>query len=275
MAIEIIKAIQSISSPFWDSFFTYATMLGEETFPLVVFAIVFLGFNKSFGYKLGFSLLISSAVVQFTKETLQVPRPFFQDGIRSLRIETATGYSFPSGHTQTAASFFYTISLQLKNRWLKYLMYFLIAAVAISRMYLGVHTIWDVLGGLAIGLFVAHGVFRCFGTEKFNIRLLAVLVIIVGLFALLFNPDIEKVVGVTSALIIGYFIESIYIKYDVNVSVAKKAARIIIGLAGLILIKAGLKPVLGDIFLADYVRYFLIGMWGIVFAPYLFKRFIK
>ena len=96
---------------------------------------------------LGFSGIMSSAV----KNMVQKPRPFVIDS----RIEKLSGggsYSFPSGHT-TEAVCAATIMIFTFRKW--YVWFFYIgwaSTIMYSRMALGVHDIFDLMGGIAIGL---------------------------------------------------------------------------------------------------------------------------
>ena len=63
----------------------------------------------------------------------------------------ATGYSFPSGHTQCAASLYGSIARSSKKRAVQIGFAAIALLVGFSRMYLGVHTPKDVLVALAAG----------------------------------------------------------------------------------------------------------------------------
>lgn len=69
-------------------------------------------------------------------------------------LKEATGYSFPSGHTVTAATFFGNFGAWLwnKRRWISICMWFLLLSLAFSRNFLSVHTPQDVLAALILGL---------------------------------------------------------------------------------------------------------------------------
>jgi membrane-associated phospholipid phosphatase len=109
--LGILKYVQSFSNETLDSFFEIITMLGEEWFFIILFAIFFWCFNKSFGYKLAFICLTSAAINTIIKEIVKLPRPIGYEGIKSIRVETAEGYSFPSGHTQQSSSLFATLMI--------------------------------------------------------------------------------------------------------------------------------------------------------------------
>ena len=79
---------------------------------------------------------------------------------KGLRVVVENGYSFPSGHSMVSFAFYgfliYLINKNLKNKKIKYpliaLLSLLILLIGISRIYLGVHYVTDVLGGYIIGL---------------------------------------------------------------------------------------------------------------------------
>ena len=123
MEAQIIKWIQSFSHPILDDVFQVVTMLGEELFIIVAMALIYWVFNKEMGKYLCYSLCVTLCVNGIIKSLVKAPRPIGEEGIRSLRVETADGYSFPSGHTQSSSTFFFSVACWIKKWWL-----FLIAA---------------------------------------------------------------------------------------------------------------------------------------------------
>lgn len=86
-------------------------------------------------------------VNQWLKIICRVPRPWVRDPdftiVESARAEAA-GYSFPSGHTQTAVGFFGGVARFAGRLWLRVACLAAAVLVPVSRMYLGVHTPADV-----------------------------------------------------------------------------------------------------------------------------------
>ncbi len=96
--------------------------------------------------------LLGTVFNQFMKLLFRVPRPWIRDPnftILEQAREGAGGFSFPSGHTQTAVGLFGAIAVTTRRRWLCAVSILLAILVGFSRMYIGVHTPADVLAGAA------------------------------------------------------------------------------------------------------------------------------
>lgn len=276
--MEIIKLVQSFSNPFLDRLFQIITMIGEDYFFIIAITFVFWCINKNFGYKLGFTYLLSMLINGAVKDVLKVPRPIGQSGIRSLRIETATGYSFPSGHTQGTATFWTLLMIKARKWWVYIIGSACILLVGLSRIYLGVHTPVDVAGGMLIGIcwvFVSNKLFDLAErVEKKGIMLILILPVIIGLF-FFSSRDYFKVSGIIASFIIGYIIESSYIMYKPQGEIWKQGVKYVTGIAVLLCMKTFIKHLLPDHGISDFLRYFIMGMWVTVFAPILFKIIFK
>ena len=116
--LNIIRSIQSIANPFLDGLFQLITMFGEEAILIPLIAVIYWTFNKKMGEYIAYSSLTSVLINGAVKDVFKAKRPIGEPGIRSLRVETATGYSFPSGHTQGTASFWGAIAIYLKKNYM-------------------------------------------------------------------------------------------------------------------------------------------------------------
>ncbi len=275
--MEIIKFIQSFASPFLDGFFQTVTMLGEEYFYIVILALVFWCIDKRYGYKLSFAFLLSGVINGILKSIVSAPRPIGAEGIRSLRVETATGTSFPSGHTQNITSFLVSLMKQLRRGWVYAVGSVLILLVAVSRLYLGVHWPADVLGGIIIGtaaVLLADAAFEF--AEKRKTKWLHLLLLVPVMAAVIVwneNADLVKTAGTFSAFLIGFSIESKWIKFDTKATLAKQAVKFVLGIAVTLALKEGLKMLFPEGPVFDYLRYLIIGLWITVGAPMIFNLF--
>ncbi|MBU3145723.1 phosphatase PAP2 family protein [Clostridium sp. CF012] len=276
MQIEIIKFIQSIKSPFLDIFFQIVTMTGEEYFYIIVAAIIFWCVNKKFGYKLGFALLTGTIVNTALKDLVDAARPIGVSGIRSLRVQTATGQSFPSGHTQGAATFWFSWIVQIRKRWIYIFGSTAILLVAYSRMYLGVHYPIDVIGGIVIGVvwvFISNYIFEyAETTRKKWVLMIIVVPMLIGMIYLK-ETTYYTISGTVLGFYIGYILESKYVHYDVRNTKAAQLIKLLFGLTILITLKNTLKVILPINMFSDFFRYFVIGLWITVGAPSIFKKF--
>ena len=155
MDIEYLLSLQSFREADGRWLAPVMNILSEMV-PYLLFLIpilVFWNAKRETGYWCLFNLGFSDFVNNMVKMTACVYRPW----VRDKRIHpwkdalgSATGYSFPSGHTVTAAAVLgSTVIMQRRRKWVSVLMVFLILLVAFSRNYLGVHTPQDVLAGIA------------------------------------------------------------------------------------------------------------------------------
>ena len=92
------------------------------------------------------------------KITFRIPRPWVLDpqfqAVPSA-IPAATGYSFPSGHTQSGTALYGSLALSTKKKWQSIVAVLIFLLIAFSRMYLGCHTPKDVLTAMLISLAAA------------------------------------------------------------------------------------------------------------------------
>lgn len=150
----ILYALESIRTPVLDRVMSVLSELGGEMAFLVVAIAVFWCVSKRTGYYLMLSGFFGILINQFLKIVCCVPRPWVRDPnftiVESARAE-ATGYSFPSGHTQNAVALYGGIARTTRRTWLRVACILLAAGIAFSRMYLGVHTPLDVGVSLVTG----------------------------------------------------------------------------------------------------------------------------
>jgi len=275
--MDIIRDIQQFSNPFLDVFFQLVTMIGEDAFFIFVTAVIYWCIDKELGYKLGFVTLTSACINFGIKDFLKIPRPIGEPGIRSLRVHTAEGYSFPSGHTQNTATLWTFFMRCFRRGWLYAAGISVILLVGVSRLYLGVHTPADVAGGMLIGsawVFV-WGLFYD-KAQRHNSRLpviAATAVVTAGLLVFR-EANYYKVAGALAGLLAGYLIEPRFIAFEVGTSLPKQVLKVSFGLSVLYLLRLILKLVLPELLISGYLRYLILILWVTIAAPYIFKRFI-
>lgn len=150
--MEFLYILEGFRVPGLNEFMLAITTLGEETALLVIALIFFWCVDKRKGYYILTVGLLGTVFNQFVKLLCRVPRPWIKDPnftILEQAREGAGGFSFPSGHTQTAVGLFGAVAVTTKRRWLCAISLTLAVLVGFSRMYVGVHTPQDVLVGAA------------------------------------------------------------------------------------------------------------------------------
>lgn len=270
--MEFIRIIQSVHSPFLDSLAQVITMLGEDTFFIVLAVVMIWCVNKKSGWRLGLIALSSGALNAGLKQVFKIERPIGQEGIRSLRLETAGGYSFPSGHSQFTASVWTKLATLINQTWFYVVASIIIVLVGLSRIYLGVHFLTDVLAGLLIGIawaLVFDKILDFLEQKPLYLSLFGVLLVI----SLPFFPvaDYYKVAGTIVGLVFGYLLEQKYVNFKEKAPFSSQIVKVLIGLLGVFAIKNGLKIILPSSLYSDAFRYMLIGIWTMAAAPYLFN----
>lgn len=273
MELQIIRAIQSISNPFFDVLFQLFTIFGEELILISIITTIYWAYDKEFGEYVAYSALTSLLFNNAVKDIFKMKRPIGEEGIRTLRAQTATGYSFPSGHSQGAASFYGSIAIYFKKKFIYILSTIIIFLVGISRLYLGVHYPKDVVVGIVFGIAIALISYKLFNWVK-NRNLLYILTFLCFIPALTFakSPDFIKGLGTYLGFVLGIIVEKRYIKFSVSGSMSNKILRVVIGIAILLIVKSGLKAIFPNELIFHFIRYTAVTFIGIGVYPAIFKK---
>lgn len=162
-----LQNLREASNHILDKFFVYVTGYGEMVCLLPIFALIYWCINKKTGefmfLTLGFARIINGLV----KITACIYRPWIRD-VRVTPInngmKTATGYSFPSGHTTNATATFgsYSVLQEKKDKFLKILLWILAILVGFSRNYIGVHTPQDVVVAFILTVITIFGTVKIY-----------------------------------------------------------------------------------------------------------------
>lgn len=153
----IMLFFQSIRVPAVSSIAEFLSFLGESTWAVGLILFIYFVFDKRTGFALASVNMATHVVNNTLKAIFRIPRPWvkFEGEIFPLRESTATGYSFPSGHSAGAGSLYWGLYKSYKNKVIRGLCIALIILIPLSRIYLGVHWPLDVIFGLAIGILFA------------------------------------------------------------------------------------------------------------------------
>lgn len=298
--LDILMYLQSIRNELLTGIFTFFTICTEVPVITVLTAMLYWCINKKAGQRILFALAGSLNINVAVKNIVKMPRPIGTKGLVSLRTQTATGYSFPSGHTQTATTFWTSMITQFKNIWIYIIGILMILGAGISRLYLAVHWPMDVIVGWILGIILSILFIKLFDyiDNSKNYYILVIIMLIFGVCTYFVGgEDFYKLFGLYSGFALGYMVEDTYINFSTENKQRKnifskstskiegtkgKILRFIIGIISLLIVYLIFKYIentfmIGKneeiINLFKYLKYTIIVFWGVAIAPALFKLF--
>ncbi len=133
------------------NFWLLITELGDEKAYLVFVPFVYFVVDRRTGWQLFCALILSSLTVITLKNFFKLPRP-----PKYLWKTSVSGYGFPSGHTTVSATFWSYLAFKIRKVWFFAVAFAVVGLVGLSRIFLGVHYVRDVIGGLIIGISIGY-----------------------------------------------------------------------------------------------------------------------
>ena len=298
--LDILMYLQSIRNELLTGIFTFFTICTEVPVITVLTAMLYWCINKKAGQRILFALAGSLNINVAVKNIVKMPRPIGTKGLISLRTQTATGYSFPSGHTQTATTFWTSMITQFKNIWIYIIGILMILGAGISRLYLAVHWPMDVIVGWILGIILSILFIKLFDyiDNSKNYYILVIIMLIFGVCTYFVGgEDFYKLFGLYSGFALGYMVEDTYISFSTENKQRKnifskstskiegikgKILRFIIGIISLLIVYLIFKNIENTFMIGKneeiinifkYLKYTIIVFWGVAIAPALFKLF--
>lgn len=311
MDISILLALQDFrngAGAFLASFLSKMTWLGELNTVLVIMALIYWCFSKDIGsyFLMGWSG--NRLVNGMLKVTACAYRPWIRDA-RIVpygdSITTATGYSFPSGHTMNAATIFGGGIVRREfPRALRVVLGFLVVLVAFSRIYLGVHTPQDVLVGIAAGIlvmFLTMKLMQWVTSHPEKDLVVAGIGITIAIAVAVYAAvkpypedlnetgkvlvegakmanDTFKGVSWCAAFLTGWILERRFVQFSTDIPMMQRAARLVFGLLSYYAVSLILAPAVKDwipgvsgTFVSCFLQMFYVSF---VF-PWIFKHLEK
>ena len=296
--MQLLYALEGVRTPLLDTLMAWITQCGGELVFMAVAITIFWCVSKTCGYYMLTVGFTGTILNQFLKLAFRIPRPWVGDPnftiVESARAE-ATGYSFPSGHTQNVFASFGCGMRWTKQTWLRVVCAVIVVLTALSRMYLGVHTPLDVGVSFVIGLALVFALYPLFA--RIDARPNAMYwvfgaMIVLNLAYLLyaelwpFPADVDAVnlaegrknaytlLGAVLGMTGAYGIDRKYVRFDVKAVWWAQALKVVLGLALTVALRAVLKAPLLALFgghnAAHLLRYFLMvlfagGVWPMTF----------
>ncbi|RMG25101.1 MAG: phosphatase PAP2 family protein [Methanobacteriota archaeon] len=287
------------------SFFQFLTFLGSSTGYFILVLAIYWLFRKDIVYDLAVLLVATALTNLALKELIRNPRPYVTDGtyrnkwgLRSPSEieETARSFSTPSGHAQTASTFFSYLAYKSKSRSHQIFFVLMILGIGISRPYLGVHYLEDVILGWIIGLLITYIFIRyqetlpnlSFETNRLQ-KYFAFFIVTLGVsigFGVVNNfgqasQDITTFMGILFGIMIGFDQEKQKLNFDSKAhSILNGLGRFVMGAVVAFTVLFGLDTAFAAIaedntllgFLLRFIRYFSFGLVSTFVCPWLFIK---
>ena len=301
--MEFLRLLESIRIPALNVFFSGITYCGDEIAFMVAAFALFWCVNKRTGYYAFLVGLFGTVGNQWLKIACRIPRPWVLDPnftiVESARA-AATGYSFPSGHTQNAVGTFGAIALTTKRKWVRGVCIALIVLVPFSRMYLGVHTPLDVGVAFLMAAALLALFYPVFRSEQAMAKGMPWLLSAAVLLAVAFTfymgglrvdaasldgsnfahaqENAYKLLGAVIALMPVYFLEKRYVKFETGAVWYAQIAKLVLGLGLAMAVKSVLKAPLNALLpggAGDAIRYFVLVLFAGCIWPMTFRWFGK
>ena len=299
--MQLLYLLENIRVPVLNELMLLVTRLGEETAFLAAALIVFWCWDKRKGYYVMAVGFLGTMANQFLKLLRRIPRPWVLDEnftILEQAREAATGYSFPSGHSQTAVGTFGAIANTTKKKWVKWVCIAVAVLVPFSRMYVGVHTPYDVLVGSGMALILVlclKPVVLDKGDKAMGALIAGMLVMAVGLLGYVtlypFPADVDAhnlesgvknaytMIGCIAGVAVVFPLEKKYVNFDTKAVWWAQILKVLGGLIVVLLVKEGLRSpldaIFGGLLAARAVRYFLVVLVAGLLWPMTFRWFGK
>ncbi len=279
--------MQSIHSSVLDLLMNAVSFFGEMFLPLVAITVLYWCIDKKKAFIITSVMTTALITTQIIKSIVRSPRPFqvYPELIEGDRISTATGYSFPSGHSTLGSAFYSACARAFTNPLITAASILLIILIPVSRLYLGVHWPIDVLAGTLIGLAASFLLTPLFseaardkkGFERFSL-IYGFIMLAIALYALAMLErggdrsafsDMMSTATVTAAAMIGFSLESRLARFSVENTPLKKVLVTLLGLILLVLSALAIRKIPLSHDISSFLLYAFSGLWITFIYPYI------
>ena len=151
ISFALILALQQLS-PALDGVMNFFTFLGNIEFYLLIIPLIYWVVDKHLGFRLLLVLITTYVLFSTVKLLFHQPRPYWLGRVMGLGAETS--YGIPSSHSGGSLAVWGYLAYRLNKKWLWTLVGLFVFFIALSRLYLGVHFLHDILFGWLLGLIV-------------------------------------------------------------------------------------------------------------------------
>jgi membrane-associated phospholipid phosphatase len=272
--------------PNLGDFFFLITQVGGTLFYVILLLVAYWSYNKRGAIILSCVLIVSILTEYYLKVIIAKERPPSSNWYPGV---DPPNYSTPSGHSQNSATLYGWLTSRVRTWWMALTSIILVGLIGISRIYLGVHYLGDVLLGWGIGIVIvvllvylekpARDYLSRYKVEHLLVVLLIAGFLLTLLAALLPQPPNDNLGaygGLTMGLAIGLILERRFVNFTTDPYEGQRwrlVPRVVIGLLLVVAVMYGLAPILPtDLIWHRALRYSLVAITGIFIWPAIFKR---
>jgi membrane-associated phospholipid phosphatase len=309
LSISLIQALQTLS-PSFDGVMNFFSFLGEIEFYLFIIPFIYWVIDRRLGIQALLILITIDLVSTSFKLLFHQPRPYWIGGVKELSEEAT--YGIPSAHASDSFAVGGYLAYRSKQTWFRLAMIVIIFFIGLSRLYLGVHFLHDVLFGWLIGAVVlwiaalrSNRIARLVRSKTLSAQI-AIGFVVSGVVILLgilirsiisgaldpaswssFSTDARSIThsftlaGALFGAITGYALMRSQANFRPAENWGKRGSSYVLGVLGLLLIYFGLDIAFAMIaadetiagYALRYVRYALTTFWVTFVAPWIFLQF--
>jgi len=267
-------ALQNLLGEAGAAIATLVTMLGEETFMVVILGFIYWCYDKKYGVYVGTNLMVGLVANPMIKNVFLRYRPYMvHPEVKCLKpvhegdIYDALlqGYSFPSGHTSNSSAMYFSLPMYLKKNWLLIIGILLPFLIGLSRVCLGVHYPTDVMAGWLLGAVVV-GVMTFLQKKikvKWKLYLLITIITLPGCFYCTSN-DYFTCLGMMLGFFGANLFEEKYVKFENTRDWKKAVVRVVGGLAVFLITNVVLKMIVGVINIEEMANLLRVVRYGLL-----------
>ncbi|MGE1010621.1 phosphatase PAP2 family protein, partial [Bacillus cereus] len=213
----LLEWMTSFEGSVLTTFFKLVSSLANETLYLVIISFLYWCVSKRKAFHMIVMLCFSGYIGIMVKEFMKIPRPYTYDGIEALYEKSAAGYSFPSTHVQLSTTFWGSFMILCKKRIVWIIGIIFIILVAISRLYLRVHWLSDIIGAVlfsVIAVYLYTKVTMGLSDRKFILLQRIILAVSLIMYVMTSQVDNLKLLGVLTGSTIGIMLENHFINMN-------------------------------------------------------------
>jgi len=305
-SINFIQFLADNRNDFLTKLFQFFTFIGEVEGYILVIALIYVMYDKKLAFLLSALTLFTMSLNHFMKMLVKNPRPFISEGTYAEKWavsaekaqELATEYSTPSGHAMAGSGFYSYLYASVKNRYVRIIAILLILLTGLSRPYIGVHYMEDVLIGWVFGILIT--LFSIKYAQKiadiwnrYSYRRQVIIVVISSMILWLttrvisdWNIDGQPLAfvgytGFLTGIVIAYPLETKKVNFDPKSStvlckILRYILSVVMVMGTLFLLDKVFELISGDFSLLGYVlryiRYTIAGVVAMFLGPLLFVR---